>query len=162
MKTEISSSQIPLIFGLDNIRSAHNVGSAFRIADAFGLQALFLGGITPTPPHPSLDKTALGAEKCIHWKKKAHLSLFFPLLKKEGYQIWVVEQVKNALPLTEWRPKRGKYCLIFGNEITGISRNLIENADGAVEIIQFGKKKSLNVSVAMGIVAWSYRLKRET
>jgi tRNA G18 (ribose-2'-O)-methylase SpoU len=149
------SSKTPICILLDNIRSLHNVGSAFRTADAFLLEKIVLTGITGTPPHREIHKTALGATESVAWNYVNDPSDAAKILKSEGYRILIVEQTTNSIPLQLFHPKTDeKYCLVFGNEIDGVSAALLEDADAALEIPQSGTKHSLNVSVCMGIVVW--------
>jgi 23S rRNA (guanosine2251-2'-O)-methyltransferase len=140
---------------LDNIRSLHNVGSAFRTADAFRLQKIYLTGITGTPPHREIHKTALGATESVAWEYHADPVTLVQELKKKNFTVIVVEQTTASVPLHLFKPEQGKsYCLVFGNEINGVSDEVISIADAALEIPQSGTKHSLNVSVCVGIVSW--------
>lgn len=155
--------KIPLVIALDNVRSMHNVGSAFRTADSFGLESIVLGGYTPTPPHRDIQKTALGATETVKWSGEPVLSEKLILLKKEGYRITAVEQTDQSRSIADMSaflpvPR----VLVFGNEVHGISEEVIAVCDDAVEIPQFGTKHSINVSVCLGIVAWEFaKLMRE-
>ncbi len=147
---------------LANIRSLHNVGSIFRTADAAGVQKLYLAGITPTPrdrfgnPEPKLAKVALGAEKTVAWEKAASVSALINQLKKEGFKIWAVEQSKKSIPYYRLKIKNSKLKigLVFGNEVSGLSPAILKKCDKILEIPMKGKKESLNVSVAFGVVAF--------
>jgi tRNA G18 (ribose-2'-O)-methylase SpoU len=154
--TEIREAEkLPVILLLENIRSMHNVGSVFRTADAFLAEAIYLCGYTPQPPHRDIHKTALGATETVEWKyvEKAVDAITF--LKKSGYQILAVEQVSGSLPLQRLKLQSGeKIVLIFGNEVQGVSDEVLKYCDGCIEIPQFGMKHSLNVSVAAGMVLW--------
>ncbi len=148
-------SQIPVCILLDNIRSLHNVGSAFRTADAFRVEKIFLTGITGTPPHREIQKTALGATESVEWEYSESTAVVLQKLKEKGYTIVIVEQTTDSLPLqTFYGEKNKKYCLVFGNEVDGVSDDVIEQADIALEIPQTGTKHSLNISVCLGIVVW--------
>jgi len=149
------SEKIPVTLVLDNIRSLHNVGSAFRTADAFRIEKIYLTGITGTPPHREIQKTALGATESVAWEYSEHPALAIEKLKAEGYRIVIVEQTTVSLPLqTFFVEKDKKYCLVFGNEVHGVSEEAIAMGDLALEIPQLGTKHSLNISVCLGIVVW--------
>jgi tRNA G18 (ribose-2'-O)-methylase SpoU len=150
-----SAKKLPVCIVLDNIRSLHNVGSVFRTADAFRIEKIFLTGITGTPPHREIHKTALGATDSVQWEYHAETAAIVSRLKSEGYDIVVVEQTTESTLLPDFNPENGKkYCLVFGNEINGVSEAAIDLADVAIEIPQEGTKHSLNISVCAGIVAW--------
>lgn len=145
----------PVVIILDNVRSALNVGSAFRTADAFTLAKVYLCGITAQPPHREILKTALGATDSVAWSYHKEVLELAEGLKAEGYQIWAVEQAEGRTWLQDFKPtKDQKIALVFGNEVTGVSNEIMNLANGAIEIPQFGTKHSLNVSVSMGIVVW--------
>ncbi len=140
---------------LDNIRSLHNVGSAFRTADAFRIEKLYLTGITGTPPHREIQKTALGATDSVSWEYIKNPAEAVTRIKDEGYTIIVVEQTTKSISLQDFHPSLSeKYCLVFGNEVNGVSEEVIARGDMALEIPQSGTKHSLNVSVCLGIVVW--------
>jgi 23S rRNA (guanosine2251-2'-O)-methyltransferase len=146
----------PVTIVLDNLRSLHNVGSAFRTADAFSLEKIFLTGITGKPPHREIEKTALGATLSVAWEYVESPEAAVAELKSAGYHIAVVEQTDASTPLDKFHfPSTGKLCLVFGNEVNGVSEPVINLADTAIEIPQSGTKHSLNVSVCIGIIAWS-------
>lgn len=144
-----------VVLVLDNIRSAHNVGSAFRTADAFGVDKIYLGGICPVPPSPELRKVALGAEEVVPF---AHVSDVVDLvhrLQAGGYTVISVEQTVNSVKLDRFRREPGKkYALVFGNEVEGVQQEVVDACDFALEIPQKGTKHSLNVSVSIGVVLW--------
>ena len=149
------SEKIPVVVVLDNMRSQNNTGSLFRTADAFRLEALFLCGITSTPPHREIHKTALGATESVHWEYFSNTLEALAELKKRGYTILVVEQVEGAISLDHLKLDRdGKYALVFGHEIRGVDQQVVDRGDFCIEIPQFGTKHSLNVAVAAGIVIW--------
>ncbi|MFM9839010.1 MAG: RNA methyltransferase [Cyclobacteriaceae bacterium] len=149
------SEKIPVCILLDNVRSLHNVGSAFRTADAFRVEKIFLTGITGTPPHREIHKTALGATESVAWEYAEHPAEALKKLKTEGYKIVIVEQTTDSIPLqTFFGEKDQKYCLVFGNEVNGVSDEVIALGDLALEIPQLGTKHSLNISVCLGIVVW--------
>lgn len=142
---------------LDNLRSLHNVGSAFRTSDAFRLEKIYLTGITGRPPHREIEKTALGATSSVDWEYAEKTSDLLQSLKEKHYTIIAVEQTSASQPLDQFNPQAGKkYCLVFGNEVHGVSEEAIAQADLALEIPQHGTKHSLNVSVCLGIVAWEF------
>lgn len=147
----------PLVVVLDNIRSLNNVGSIFRSSDAFKLEKIYLCGVTATPPNNEIHKTALGAEDSVDWEYFEDTKKVVDLLKKQGYKIYAVEQVKDSIMLNDLiLDKKEKYALILGNEVKGVDQEVINKCDFAVEIPQFGTKHSLNVSVAGGIVIWEF------
>ena len=149
------AGKIPVCIVLDNIRSLHNVGSAFRTADAFRIEKIFLTGITGTPPHREIQKTALGASESVAWEYAENPSTLVRTLQAQGYKIVAVEQTTESIPLNKFMPDpAGKYCLVFGNEIHGVGEEVIAAADLALEIPQAGTKHSLNISVCLGIVVW--------
>ncbi len=149
------ADKIPVSILLDNVRSLHNVGSAFRTADAFRLDKIYLTGITGIPPHREIQKTALGATESVDWEYFESASAAVLHLKKKGHQIIVVEQTTASMPLNLFLPAPGaNCCFVFGNEVNGVSEEVIEMADLALEIPQAGTKHSLNISVCLGIVVW--------
>jgi len=150
-----SAAKLPIVIVLDNVRSLHNVGSAFRTADAFRVDKVFLTGITGQPPHREIQKTALGATESVSWEYFKSESDLVRQLKQEGYTIIIVEQTSKSVALQDFTPVEGaKYCLVFGNEVNGVSEGVIDHADLAIEIPQSGTKHSINVSVCVGIVVW--------
>lgn len=151
------SSKLSVCILLDNIRSLHNVGSAFRTSDAFRLEKIYLTGITGTPPHREIEKTALGATASVAWAHEEKTVDVLKKLKDNGYTIIAIEQTSASQPLQNFNPEDGKkYCLLFGNEVHGVSEEAIALADLALEIPQHGTKHSLNISVCLGIVAWEF------
>lgn len=150
-----AAKKIPVCVVLDNVRSLHNVGSAFRTADAFSVERLVLTGITGTPPHREIEKTALGATASVAWSYFESSRDAVQSLKSDGWKIVVVEQTTESIPLQKFSVQTGeKLCLVFGNEVNGVSDEVIEVADVALEIPQSGTKHSLNISVCVGIVVW--------
>ena len=150
----------PVAVLLDDVRSAHNVGSAFRTADAFRVEKLYLCGITGTPPHREITKTALGADESVAWEYAADATAAVQALKSAGYRIVAVEQAEGSVPLQAFEVSPGeRYCFIFGNEVFGVRDELIAACDACLEIPQFGTKHSLNVSVSVGIVLWEVIVK---
>ncbi|MGB0525749.1 MAG: RNA methyltransferase [Flammeovirgaceae bacterium] len=142
---------------LDNIRSMHNVGSAFRTSDAFKIEKLVLCGITARPPHREIHKTALGATESVTWEHEEDTAAAVQQLKAAGYQIVVVEQTTNSVMLQDFDfTPAEKYAFVFGNEAFGVSDDVLPFADQSLEIPQFGTKHSLNISVSLGIVLWDY------
>ena len=153
--------KIQVCIVLDNVRSLHNVGSAFRTADAFRIERIYLTGITGTPPHREIQKTALGATESVDWEYAEKPEAVVTKLKAQGYKIVVIEQTTESLPLQLFTPAPStNYCLVFGNEIHGVSEGVIAEADLALEIPQAGTKHSLNISVCLGIVVWEVFRKR--
>ena len=149
------SKKIPVAVVLDNVRSQNNIGSVFRTADAFRLESIFLCGITSTPPHREIHKTALGATESVHWEYRKETTEAIRDLKKKGYFVISVEQTEEAVPLDQMQllPER-KYALVMGHEIRGVEQKVVDMSDQCIEIPQFGTKHSLNISVAAGIVIW--------
>ncbi|AIM35994.1 RNA methyltransferase [Sphingobacterium sp. SG20118] len=142
---------------LDNVRSMHNVGSAFRTADGFAIEKIFLCGITATPPHREIEKTALGATQSIPWEHIKETTEAINILKEQGYTIIAIEQAENSVLLQNFIPsKDAKYALVFGNEVNGVDEEVMEQIDHCIEIPQFGTKHSFNVSVTIGIVTWDF------
>lgn len=149
------SEKLPLIIVLDNIRSLHNVGSVLRTADAFRLEAVYMCGITATPPSPEIHKTALGAEDSVAWRYYEDTLQAVNELKAEGYTVLAVEQVEGSLKLGEFSFTPGqRYALVMGNEVKGVQQSVVDACDQALEIPQYGTKHSMNVSVTAGIVMW--------
>lgn len=144
---------VKFVLILPNIRSAHNVGAIFRTADGAGVDKIYLTGYTPRPPHPRLDKVSLGAEKSVPWEGVAQAGRLVKKLKFEGYKIVALEQTKNSVNIYKWTPVF-PLALIVGNEKTGVSKSLLNLCDTAVELPMLGKKKSLNVSVAVGVAMY--------
>jgi 23S rRNA (guanosine2251-2'-O)-methyltransferase len=152
----------PFIIVLDNVRSMNNIGSVFRTADAFRCSSLYLCGITATPPHREIHKTALGAEDTVDWYYEKEITDAILKLKSEGFIIASVEQVKGAVSLDAFVPdKEKKYAFIFGHEINGVSEHILQHCDLFIEIPQYGTKHSLNVAVAVGVVSWHFILQFE-
>lgn len=151
------SEKLPLVIVLDNIRSLHNVGSVFRTADAFRLQGVWLCGITACPPAAEIHKTALGAEDSVCWEYFEDTLDAVEHLQREGYEVLAVEQVEGSLKLNTFRIDPAKrYALILGNEVKGVRQDVVDAADAALEIPQYGTKHSMNVSVTAGIVMWEF------
>jgi len=152
-----NSQKIPLIIVLDNVRSAHNVGSVFRTSDAFLVEKIYLCGITPTPPHKEIRKTALGASESVNWQHCANSIDCIQDLKAGGYHIISIEQADKAVMLHDFNPKKDmKYALVFGNEVKGVEQAIVSESDIVIEIPQYGTKHSLNISVSSGVVIWDF------
>ena len=147
----------PFVLVLDNVRSMHNVGSAFRTADAFMAEKMYLCGITGTPPHREITKTALGATESVAWEHVPDVIALVKNLKSEGWTIIAVEQADQSQLLNHFKPDvQSKYCFIFGNEVFGVTEEVVALADSCLEIPQFGTKHSLNIAVSIGIICWDY------
>lgn len=149
--------KLPIVVVLDNVRSAQNVGSFFRTADAFGIEHIALAGITSTPPNREIHKTALGAELSVAWSYYPTTLECVAKLREEGYKIIAIEQIEGATMLDEFRAASDtKYALVFGNEVEGVDQAIADIVDGAIEIPQVGTKHSLNVSVSAGVLMWEF------
>lgn len=149
-----------VIIVLDNVRSLNNVGSIFRTADSFLLEGIYLLGITATPPHREIQKTALGATESVNWKHFENPLDGIADLKMRGFKIISIEQVENPVFLNDFIPsKNEKYAIVMGNEVEGVSEELIKESDFCIEVPQFGTKHSLNVSVCAGILVWDFFVK---
>lgn len=150
-----SLPKAPIVMVLDNVRSLHNVGSVFRTADAFRCAGIALCGITACPPSAEIHKTALGAEDVVAWRYYADTLEAVAALRSEGYTIVAIEQVSGSTDLTSWQPEQQRrYAFVLGNEVKGVQQAVVDTADFALEIPQYGTKHSLNVSVTAGIVLW--------
>lgn len=158
------AAKLPLIVVLDDVRSLHNVGSVFRTCDAFRVQAVYLCGITATPPNAEIHKTALGGEDSVDWRYFETAEAAVEDLHRHGYWVYSVEQVEGSVKLENLRlavgsspAERGQgYAVIFGNEVKGVKQHVVDMSDACLEIPQFGTKHSLNVSVTAGIVIWEF------
>lgn len=149
--------KMPLVVVLDHVRSLYNVGSVFRSSDAFRVEAIYLCGITATPPNAEIHKTALGAEDTVNWQYFKSTQEAVLQLKTAGYEIWSVEQVEGSVMLQNFKPDKKKhYAIILGNEVKGVQQEVVDMCDGCIEIPQFGTKHSLNVSVTAGILIWEF------
>ena len=149
------ADKLPLIVVLDDVRSMHNVGSVFRTGDAFRIEAIYLCGITSTPPSTEIHKTALGAEDSVNWKYFSTAMEALKELKSDGYEVFSIEQAHGSTMIQEFVPESGKkYAVILGNEVKGVHQEVIDASDGCLEIPQFGTKHSMNVSVTAGIIIW--------
>ena len=151
------ANKLPLAVILDEVRSLHNIGSVFRTSDAFLVERIYLCGITATPPHPEMHKTALGAEDTVDWKYVKHTLEAVEELHNEGYTVLAIEQVEGSTMLDELELEPDKkYAIVMGNEVKGVQQEVIDACDGCIEIPQYGTKHSLNVSVTTGIVLWGF------
>jgi tRNA G18 (ribose-2'-O)-methylase SpoU len=149
------SDKVPIIAVLENVRSAYNVGSVFRTADAFLIEAIYICGYTAYPPHKEIKKTALGADETVAWKHFRNITEAIEDTRQLGYKVYAVEQAVDSYKLQaiSYEPDE-KIAVVFGNEVTGVEQATIEQCDGCIEIPQLGMKHSLNISVAAGIVLW--------
>lgn len=145
---------------LHNVRSMHNVGAAFRSADAFGIDEILMSGYTPTPPRPEIAKTAIGAQEHVEWQHEDDTQKHLENLKKNNYRIVGLEQMTNSVLLPDYTlPADQNICLIFGNEVTGVDEEILNYIDDFVEIPQYGHKHSLNVSVTVGVALYAFLAK---
>jgi len=152
-----AAKKTPLIIVLDNIRSLNNIGSVFRTADAFLIEKIYLCGITATPPHKDIRKTALGATESVQWEYVESTENLIQKYNEKGYQTIAIEQAENATMLQDFDIKSTeKYLLVFGNEVKGVDQNVVNMCSNVIEIPQFGTKHSLNISVSAGVVIWSF------
>jgi 23S rRNA (guanosine2251-2'-O)-methyltransferase len=155
-----NSEKNPFVIILDNVRSLMNVGSAFRTGDAFLVEKIYLCGITGTPPHREIQKTALGATETVAWQHHSDTLMLTQDLQKQGYKIVVIEQTEPKIYLSEFEVDNAqKYAFVFGNEVEGVQLEVVKNADYCVEIPQFGTKHSLNIAVSIGVVVWDFLMK---
>ena len=151
------ADKLPLVVVLDEVRSLHNIGAVFRTSDAFLVNRIYLCGITATPPHPEMHKTALGAENTVDWTYVTHTQEAVHELHKEGYTVLAIEQCEGSTLLDKLElDKDKKYAIVMGNEVKGVQQEVVDLCDGCIEIPQYGTKHSLNVSVTAGIVLWEF------
>ena len=156
LETFKAAPKRPVVLVLDNIRSQHNIGSAFRSADAFAVEKIWLCGICAAPPTPEIHKSALGAEFSVDWEYGEDTLAVVEQLKVDGYTIVSVEQTEGSLQLQDFAlDPAARYALVFGNEVAGVRQDVVNASDLCLEIPQFGTKHSLNVSVSVGVVLWS-------
>ena len=149
------AAKLPLIVVLDDVRSLHNVGSVFRSGDAFRVEAVYLCGITATPPHPEIHKTALGGEDSVAWRYFPTATEAVESLHNDGFFVYSIEQVDGSTKLQNLQLDTDKrYAVVLGNEVKGVHQEVVDMSDGCLEIPQFGTKHSLNVSVTAGMVIW--------
>ena len=152
----------PIIIILDNIRSLNNIGSVFRTSDAFLIQKIYLCGITAQPPHNDIRKTALGSTETVDWEYVENTLELVQKLKEEQITIVSIEQAENATMLNDFKPQPNEtYAFVFGNEVKGVSQNVVDASDVVIEIPQYGTKHSLNISVSCGVVIWDVFVKVE-
>ena len=152
-----STPKKSIIVILDNIRSMHNVGSAFRTSDAFLVEKIYLCGITAQPPHREIQKTALGATESVTWEHAENTLTLITQLREEGWKVAAIEQADESISLEKFEfTSNEKYAFVFGNEVFGVEEEVVKKADFCIEIPQFGTKHSLNISVSMGVVIWDY------
>ncbi len=150
-----SAEKTPLIIILDNIRSLNNIGSVFRTSDAFLIKKIYLCGITATPPHNDIRKTALGSTESVSWEYAENTLDIVNSLQSEGVKVISIEQAEKAIMLQDFQPQQGEtYAVIFGNEVKGVTQDVVDASDIVIEIPQFGTKHSLNISVSCGVVVW--------
>ena len=153
----LSRPKIPLTVLLEDVRSLNNVGSVLRTADAFAVREVVMCGITGTPPHPEINKTALGAEDSVHWRHADNAVSEIRRLQQQGVHVCVLEQTHNSVPLNEFRPDPGRqYAVVAGNEVHGVSQAAVDAADTVLEIPQSGAKHSLNVAVSTALAIWHF------
>ena len=147
--------KLPVSVLLDNVRSMHNVGSVLRTCDAFLINEVIMCGITGCPPHPEITKTALGADESVKWRYEKDALEAVKKMKEEGWKVCVLEQAHGSIPLQNFKiASNDKYLLVAGNEVEGVSQEIVDLADFIIEIPQYGVKHSLNVSVSVGIALW--------
>jgi len=150
-----NSGKLPVVIVLDDVRSAYNVGSIFRTADAFRVSCIYICGISARPPHKDISKTALGATESVEWKYFQDVSEAVKSLKEEDFQVYAIEQVDESISLGQFIPEKvSKIAIIFGHEVFGVKEKLFPTIDGCLEIPQFGTKHSFNVAISAGIVLW--------
>lgn len=150
-----------IIVILDEVRSMHNVGSAFRTCDAFAVESIYLCGYTPQPPHRDIHKTALGATETVNWKHFTHTTEAIEHARANGYKIFAIEQAHGSISLADLKWNNDKVALVFGNEVSGVNDEALKTIDACIEIPQWGSKHSLNISVTVGVVLWEMlRVKR--
>lgn len=150
-----AAEKTPLIVILDNVRSLNNIGAVFRTADAFLIEKIYLCGITASPPHKDIQKTALGATDTVDWEYAEDVLQVVERLQKDKVRVYAVEQAENATMLNDFTPQKGKkHALVFGNEVKGVQQKVVSASDGVLEIPQLGSKHSLNISVSTGVVLW--------
>ena len=154
------SEKDPIIVLLDNIRSLNNIGSVFRTCDAMGVKKVYLCGITATPPHREIRKTAIGASESVDWEYAENPIEILKKYKKLNYSLIAVEQTSKSISLENYSHNMAKTLLIFGNEIDGVSQNLIDECDISLEIPQYGTKHSMNISVTTGIILWTLKMQK--
>lgn len=149
------AKKTPIIIILDNVRSLNNIGSVFRTADAFLIKKIYLCGITATPPHKDIQKTALGATDTVDWEYRKNALKLVNELKAEGIKVYSIEQAEGAVMLDDFEPEKSETsAIVFGNEVKGVQQEVVSASDAVIEIPQLGSKHSLNISVSTGVVVW--------
>ena len=149
------AEKTPIIVVLDNIRSLNNIGSVFRSSDAFLIEKIYLCGITATPPHKDIQKTALGATETVVWEHVEDTNVLVGKLKSDNIKVLAIEQAEDAVFLNDFKPETDtKYAVVFGNEVKGVQQSVVTASDTVIEIPQYGTKHSLNISVSTGVVLW--------
>lgn len=149
------ATKTPIIIILDNIRSLNNIGSVFRTCDAFLIEKVYLCGITAKPPHKDIQKTALGATDSVAWEYAEDTITVLEALQKQAVQVIAIEQAEDAIMLQDFKPQPStRYAIVFGNEVKGVSQDVVSKSNAVIEIPQFGTKHSLNISVSAGVVIW--------
>ncbi|WP_055435600.1 RNA methyltransferase [Lacinutrix algicola] len=157
------ANKTPIIIVLDNIRSLNNIGSVFRTSDAFLIKKIYLCGITATPPHKDIHKTALGSTDTVDWEYAENTASVIEKLKTDKVKICAIEQAENATMLNDFKVEDNTtYALVFGNEVKGVAQDIVSTSDTVIEIPQFGTKHSLNISVSCGVVVWDLFSKLKT
>jgi len=159
LKKFLGTKKIPVVVVLDDVRSLHNIGSVFRTCDAFAVEKIILCGITAQPPHREMEKTALGATESVKWEYVETCLEAVELLKADGVKVIGVEQVDGATQLDKVEIGSNRVALVFGNEVKGVSQEVLMSCDAFIEIPQFGTKHSLNISVSVGVVLWEFAKK---
>jgi 23S rRNA (guanosine2251-2'-O)-methyltransferase len=155
-----AQDKLPVVVVLDNVRSMNNIGSAFRTADGFAIEKMILCGITAQPPHREIEKTAIGATQSVEWEHYDETLEAVRKLRADGYEIIAIEQAEGSIMLNTFKPaKASKYALIFGNEVNGVSEEVMAEIDNCIEIPQFGTKHSFNIVISAGIVLWDFYAK---
>lgn len=156
------SLKTPIVVVLDNVRSLHNVGSVFRTADAFLVEALYLCGITGTPPNKEIQKTALGSTETVSWAYFKTTAEAIRELKQKGFKVYAIEQAETSISLNQFMPGADeKIAIVFGHEVKGVEQQVVDMCEGVIEIPQVGTKHSLNIAVSAGIVIWDLFLKMQ-
>ncbi|PVX51739.1 SpoU rRNA methylase family protein [Balneicella halophila] len=151
------AEKLPVVVILDNVRSLNNIGSVFRTADALRIEKIYLCGITATPPHRDIHKTALGAEDAVPWKYVESTEEALEVLKSDGYKLLAIEQTESSTMLHQFQVKRDeRLAIVFGNEVKGVQQEVVDCCEQCIEIPQEGTKHSLNISVSAGMVLWEF------
>tara|TARA_B100001057_G_scaffold405191_1_gene418044 strand:+ start:1265 stop:1798 length:534 start_codon:yes stop_codon:yes gene_type:complete len=157
------ATKTPLILIFEDVRSLNNIGSVFRTADAFLIKKIYLCGITATPPHKDIHKTALGATESVDWEYHPQATALVKQLQSDGVKVYAIEQAEESISLEKFEVKPSEtFCFVLGNEVKGVSQTTVNQCDGVIEIPQEGTKHSLNISVATGVVLWDFYQKFKT